>query len=88
MSQSTNDTEQDLLNCTLILAKALSLFLKDNEGIVVDVSDQVKFDNKTIKRVVVYNKDNEIKVFPADEDINANAIEGKMILMNPTFMLN
>ena len=64
------DSPQDWLNSSLIFARTLSLILNDSEGIVVNLSGDMHFpDDPTIKKVIVFNKDEQIHVVDCEGDI-------------------
>lgn len=54
------DTPQDWLNGALIFARALSLILNNNEGIVVDIQGDMINPVDNNDKVVVFNKDGNI----------------------------
>ena len=53
----TNPTEnpQDLLNASMLFARALGLIFKENEGIVVDVKGDVKLP-EDVNKVIVFRQ--------------------------------
>ena len=59
---------KDLLNVSLIFARALSLIFKDGQGIVVDIIGDIDLGEET-KKVIVYNKDGQIHIYKADDEI-------------------
>lgn len=65
-------TYQELLDTTLIFARALSFTLKENQGIVVDVKGDVSLDNE---KVIVYNgKDGKVHIINCDKDYDEGDI--------------
>ncbi len=60
--------QQDLLNASLLFARALGLIFNENEGIVVDVTGDVKL-GEDIKKVIVFRQNNQMHVFRCDDDI-------------------
>jgi hypothetical protein len=69
---------QDLVNATLIFARALGLIFKEGEGIVVDVKGDIKLDDET-KKVIVFKGENQVHIYKCDEDIP----EGNAVNMGP-----
>lgn len=69
---------QDLLNASLLFARALGLIFNENEGIVVDVSGDVKLGDE-VKKVIVFRQNNQIHIFKCDEDIE----EGMAVNLGP-----
>jgi len=64
------DTPEDWLNSALIFTRALSLFLKENEGIVVDIKGDAKFQlDDSVKKVIVFKSEKMIRVIPCDDDV-------------------
>ena len=53
----TKQDVQDLLNASLIFARALGLIFKEGEGIVVDIKGDVKLKDETNKVIVFQHKD-------------------------------
>lgn len=69
---------QDLLNASLLFARALGLIFNENEGIVVDVSGDVKLGDE-VKKVIVFRQNNQIHIFKCDEDVE----EGMAVNLGP-----
>ena len=69
---------QDLLNASLIFAKALGLILNEGEGIVVDITGDVVLGND-VNKVIVFKKDEQVHIFKFEEDLP----EGTMVSLNP-----
>jgi hypothetical protein len=59
---------QDLLNASMLFARALGLIFKEDEGIVVDVNGDVKLGDD-VKKVIVFRQNNQIHIFKCDEDV-------------------
>jgi hypothetical protein len=73
------DKPSDWLNSALIFARALSLMLKESEGVIVDiVGDMEMQDEPTVKKVIVYNESGMIHIMP----FNENTDEGAMTWMH------
>jgi hypothetical protein len=68
-TEQTNDAQDqiDLANASLIFAKALGLILKDNEGIVVDISENVDL-GEDVKKVIIFKSVNQVHIYKCDED--------------------
>jgi len=62
------DNSQDLINASLLFARALGLILKENEGIVVDVVGDIKLGEE-VKKVIVFKFENQVHIYKCDEDI-------------------
>jgi hypothetical protein len=68
------DNPQDLINASLLFARALGLILKENEGIVVDVVGEIKLGEE-VKKVIVFKFENQVHIYKCDEDIpEGNAV--------------
>ena len=69
---------QDLLNASLIFAKALGLILNEGEGIVVDITGDVVLGDD-VNKVIVFKKEEQVHIFKFEEDLP----EGTMVSLNP-----
>ena len=69
---------QDLLNASLIFAKALGLILNEGECIVVDITGDVVLGDD-VNKVIVFKKDEQVHIFKFEEDLP----EGTMVSLNP-----
>ena len=69
---------QDLLNASILFARALGLIFKENEGIVVDVKGDVMLPEET-KKVIVFKQNDQIHVFKCMDDIE----EGMAVNLGP-----
>ena len=58
----------DVLNASLLFARALGLIFKDNEGIVVNVMGDVNLGDDA-KKVIVFKQNDQIHIFRCDEAI-------------------
>ena len=68
------DGPQELLNASLLFARALGLILKENEGIVVDVVGDINLGEE-VKKVIVFKFENQVHIYKCDEDIpEGNAV--------------
>lgn len=65
---SIEDKKNELINASLVFAKALSLILKDNEGVVVDAKGDIVFPDG-IKKVIVFKLGEQIHIYKCDEDL-------------------
>jgi hypothetical protein len=79
------DNPQDWLNSALIFARTISLMLKENEGIVVDIIGDAKFlPDPEVSKVIVFKKDGMTRVIECDEDLE----EGQYVMMHENYNLN
>ena len=68
------DNPQDLLNASLLFARALGLILKEGEGIVVDVTGDINLGGE-VKKVIVFKFQNQVHIYKCEEDIpEGNAV--------------
>jgi len=70
---------QDLINASLIFARALGLILQEGEGIVVDVIGEVNLGEE-VKKIIVFKKDDQVHIYKCDEDLE----EGTAVNLNTT----
>jgi hypothetical protein len=68
---------QDLINASLIFARALGLILNDGEGIVVDIVGDINLGEE-VKKVIVFEHDNQVHIYKCEEDLK----EGTPVNMN------
>ena len=66
--QGLDNAPQDLLNASMLFARALGLIFKEDEGIVVDVSGDIKLGDD-VKKVIVFRQNNQIHIFKCEEDV-------------------
>jgi hypothetical protein len=59
------DDPKDWLNSALVFARALALIFHEGEGIVVNVVGDM--DMGDTKKVLVYYKDEQVRVIPFDD---------------------
>ena len=59
---------QDLINASLIFARALGLILKNGEGIVVDVVGDINLGND-VKKVIVFEYNDQVHIYKCEEDL-------------------
>jgi hypothetical protein len=72
--ESYQDNPQDLLNASLLFARALGLILKEGEGIVVDVTGDIILGDE-VKKVIVFKFQNQVHIYKCEEDIpEGNAV--------------
>jgi hypothetical protein len=69
---------QDLLNASLIFARALGLILNEGEGIVVDINGDVILGDD-VNKVIVFKKEEQVHIFKFEEDLP----EGTAVSLNP-----
>lgn len=73
------DSPEDWLSGATIFARALSLMLRENEGIVVDLKGDMKFTvDPTARKLIVFLEDRQIKIIPCEEDLP----EGQMVWLD------
>jgi len=72
-----DDNPNDWLYSALCFTGALSYFLKENEGIVVDCKNALLEINPDIKKVIVWCSEKQINITPTDEDLK----EGQLVWM-------
>ena len=68
---------QDTLNAALLFARALSLILEDNQGIVVDVQNDVQMGEE-VEKVIVFKHLDQVHIYKCDDDI----VEGTAVMMS------
>lgn len=72
--ENYQDNPQDLLNASLLFARALGLILKEGEGIVVDVTGDINLGEE-VKKVIVFKFENQVHIYKCEEDIpEGNAV--------------
>jgi hypothetical protein len=59
---------QDLLNASLIFARALGLILNEGEGIVVDVVGDINL-GPDVKKVIVFEYNDQVHIYKCEEDL-------------------
>jgi hypothetical protein len=59
---------QDLINASLIFARALGLILKEGEGIVVDIKGDINL-GEDVKKVIVFEYQNQVHIYTCEEDL-------------------
>lgn len=74
--ENYSNNPQDLLNASLILARALSLIFEEDQGIVVDVVGDAKFDD--VEKVIVFKKNDQVHIYKCEEDMP----EGTAVIMS------
>lgn len=75
------DKPEDWLNSALIFASALGKLLEVNEGVVVDLKGDMKFQFDTeVKKVIVFrNESDQVIIEEADPGLN----DGQMLWIHP-----
>jgi hypothetical protein len=73
----TTQDVQDLLNASLIFARALGLIFQQGEGIVVDIKGDVKLADES-KKVIVFSHNDQIHIYKCEQDLE----EGTAVSMN------
>lgn len=59
---------QDLLNASLIFARAIGLILKEGEGLVVDIKGDMDL-GEDVKKVIVFKFKEQVHIYKCEEDI-------------------
>ena len=77
MGQEQNT--QDLLNASLIFARALGNIFSEGEGIVVDVVGDIKLSDD-VKKVIVFKYNSQVHIYRCEQDLE----EGTAVNMNDT----
>lgn len=65
---SQGQNPQDLINASLIFARALGLILKEGEGIVVDIKGDINL-GEDVKKVIVFEYQNQVHIYKCEEDL-------------------
>ena len=80
------DKPEDWLNSSLIFAGALSNLLQVNEGVVVELKGDAKFQfDESVQKVIVFRNDkNQIVIEECDPGLN----DGQMCWIHPPINLN
>jgi hypothetical protein len=68
---------QDLINASMIFARAIGFILQEGEGIVVDIVGDINL-GEDVKKVIVFKKDEQVHIYRCDEDIE----EGTAVNLN------
>ena len=68
------DKPEDWLNSALIFARALSIILDENQGIVVKLTGDMKFYEEKIDKVIVFVKDGMVRIIECDENLDEGMI--------------
>ena len=76
LDTTSENPSQELLNASIILAKALSLILEENQGIVVDVKNEE--NSEGVQKVIVFKNQDQIHIYNCQEDLE----EGTAVKMN------
>jgi hypothetical protein len=77
--QTNSENPQDLLNASLIFARALSLILEDSQGIVVDLQGGIELASDTTK-VIVFKHEDQVHIYKCEDDL----VEGTAVRMSNT----
>ena len=73
------DSPLDWLYGAMIFGRAVSLMLRDKEGIVVDLVGDMKLStDPEAKKVIVYLEDQQMNIMPCDEELP----EGQMVWLD------
>lgn len=68
---------QDSLNAALIFARALSFIFQDNQGIVVDVKNDIQLGDDA-KKVIVFKHQDQIHIYKCEDELE----EGTTVMMS------
>lgn len=66
--EGQEQNQQDLINASLIFARALGLIFRDDEGIVVDVKGDVNLGEEVTK-VIVFKQNDQVHIYRCEEDV-------------------
>jgi hypothetical protein len=69
-------SQKELSNASHIFARTINLLLEENDGIVVDVTPEVEFD-EDVKKVIVFKHNNMIHIQRFDQELD----EGSLITL-------
>lgn len=61
--------EKDWNNIALLFAKALGMILDEDEGVVLNATDDLDFGDPNITSVIVFNSDGQIRVIENTDDL-------------------
>jgi len=64
---------QDILNASMIFAKALGFILTDGEGIVVNISENIKMP-EDVKKVIVFKYQEQIHIYKCEQDLDEGTV--------------
>jgi len=64
---------QDILNASMIFAKALGFILTDGEGIVVNISENIKLP-EDVKKVIVFKYQEQIHIYKCEQDLDEGTV--------------
>lgn len=64
---------EDWLKTSIIFARTISLFLKEKEGIVVDIKGDVELGDN-IEKVIVFKKDGQIVINAIEMELEEGSI--------------
>lgn len=55
---------------TMIFAKALGFLFQENEGVVIDLTEQTKIEgHDEVNKVIVYRMNDQVHIAPCEQDI-------------------
>lgn len=75
----SKENPKDWKNTSVIFAKALSYALSENEGVVIDLEDDLFFEmDSEVKKVIVYSKEDQIYICACPKDLD----EGSIVLVH------
>ena len=71
------DSPKDWLASALIFSSALGKLLHENEGIVIELKNDMRSLLKTCEKVIVYKKENQIHIIEAEDELAV----GQLVVM-------
>ncbi len=70
MQNSTEENQKDWYKASMIFAKALGIILEEEQGIIIDLNDNLSIPGMDgINKVIIFRKENQVHISPCDEDI-------------------
>jgi hypothetical protein len=76
------DKSEDWLNSALMFTRALSLLLKENEGVVIDIHGDMQTwlseEGKVLDKAIVYHGNEQVHVIACEDDVP----EGTLVLID------
>lgn len=77
LSEQLNENPQDLLNASLIFARALSLILEESQGIVVNIQGGIEMGSD-VNKVIVFKHQDQVHIYKCEDDLE----EGTAVKMS------
>ena len=76
--EAYDDKPEDWLASALIFSNALGILLKENEGLVIELKNDMRQLIPNVNKVVIYNKDGQIHITEASPELK----EGQMVWLD------